>query len=176
MEATRRSQRSHKSVAAAWRALPKATDDLCSRSRETIILKSIRTAGRRFGAIALLAILVRAIVPGGYMLAAADTPDGRFVILQLCDAHGQPASALNLDTGELVDMADVPLKKSPGGSPDNQPCAFASASAVTVPDVPGILVAVFEASKADLPAVAYVQPGRGIPAPPPPSTGPPSLI
>lgn len=140
------------------------------------ILRSMRNMGRRLGAIALLAIFVRAIVPGGYMLAAADTPDGRFVVLQICDAHGQAASALNLDTGELVDVADVPLKKSSDGQQDHQPCAFAAATAINVPDTAAVSTVFVAASKADLPSVTYIQPGRGIPAPPPPSTGPPSLI
>lgn len=136
----------------------------------------MRNFGRRLGAIALLAILVRALVPGGYMLAAADTPDGRFVVMQLCDAHFQQVSALNLDTGELVDMADVPLKKSSDGPLDTQPCAFAAASAMGVPETSAVSVALVLAPGGHPLSVAYVQPGRGIPAPPPPSTGPPSLI
>jgi len=131
--------------------------------------------GRRLGAIALLALLMRALVPGGYMLAAADTPDGRFVVMQLCDSHAQPVSALNLDTGELVDLADIPLKKPTGEKTDHPPCAFASAPAMAAPLSAISLTLLTFAHHVDLPAPDYVQPGRGLPAPPPPATGPPIL-
>ncbi len=132
--------------------------------------------GRKLGALALLAVLVRALVPGGYMLAAADTPEGRFVVMQLCDSHAQPVSALNLDTGELVDLADVPLKKPAGGKTDQPPCAFAATPAMSAP--PSAVAIPFQAvsQQIDLPAPSYVQPGRGLSAPPPPATGPPNLI
>lgn len=132
--------------------------------------------GRQLGAIALLALLVRALVPGGYMLAAADTPDGRFVVMQLCDSHAQPTSALNLDTGELVNLADIPLKKPAGEKTDHPPCAFAAAPAISAPPSAISLPLLAFVRQIDLPAPAYVQPGRGLPAPPPPATGPPSLI
>lgn len=131
--------------------------------------------GRQLGAIALLALLARALVPGGYMLAAADTPDGRFVVMQLCDSHAQPVSALNLDTGELVDLADIPLKKPAGEKTDHPPCAFAATPAMSAPPSAISLTLLTFAQQVDLPAPTYVQPGRGLPAPPPPATGPPIL-
>ena len=136
----------------------------------------MRHAGRQLGAIALLALVVRAIVPGGYMLAAADAPDGRFVVVKLCDSHVQPASVLNLDSGELVDLADIPLKKPTGEKTDHTPCAFAASPAMSAPPSAISLPHRIFAQKTDLPALAYVQPGRGLSAPPPPSTGPPSAI
>lgn len=109
------------------------------------------------------------------MLAAADTPDGRFVVMQLCDSHAQPVSALNLDTGELVDLADIPLKKPAGEKTDHPPCAFAAAPAMSAPPSAISLPLLTFAQQLDLSAPAYVQPGRGLPAPPPPATGPPNL-
>lgn len=145
-------------------------------AEEAHILDWTRSIGRQLGAVALLAILVRALLPGGYMLAAADTPDGRFVVMQLCDSHAQPVSALNLDTGELVDIADVPLKKSGGEKSDYPPCAFAAAVAMSAPPSAVALPLLAFVRQVDLPTQAYVQPGRGLPAPPPPATGPPNLI
>lgn len=131
--------------------------------------------GRQLGAIALLAFLMRALVPDGYMLAAADTPDGRFVVMQLCGSHAEPVSALNLDTGELVNLADIPLKKPAGERADHPPCAFAVAPAMSAPPSTIDTVVFFMGQQIDLSAPQYVQPGRGLPAPPPPATGPPSL-
>lgn len=142
---------------------------------EADILTWFRKAVRKLGALALLALLVRAIVPGGYMLAAADTPDGRFVVMQLCDAHGQAVSALNLDTGELVDVADLPQKAPADNNSDKPPCAFAAAAVGVPPSAIGA-PALTPVVALERPVIAYVQPGRGLPAPPPPATGPPSTI
>jgi hypothetical protein len=59
--------------------------------------------GRRLGAIALLAMLVRAIVPAGYMLATAETAHGRYLTITICDSHAGATQVLDLTTGKLVD-------------------------------------------------------------------------
>lgn len=110
------------------------------------------------------------------MLAAADTPDGRFVVMTLCDGHNQAPSAVNLDTGEIVSLADLPDKAPASDKSDQPPCAFAAAPAMAVPSVVAQAIVFLTTSQADLPAIDYVQPGRGLPAPPPPATGPPALV
>lgn len=140
--------------------------------------------GRQLGALALLAMLVRAIVPAGYMLAAAEAADGRYLAVQLCDSHGGFTRLIDLDTGEQVDPNSLPA--SPAGKPSpnesgrdgsgKAPCLFASAPHLASPQA-APEIAVFRAlAVAAVIATDPVSPGRGIPAPPPPSTGPPQLI
>ena len=133
--------------------------------------------GRRLGAIALLAMLVRAVVPAGFMLASADTPNGRYLTVQMCSQHTGPAQVIDLDTGKLVDAST--LAKTDGKSktnPGHAPCVFAGSPVMAHPVAVAEPVEFLTVYEADFGVVRDVRPGRGIPAPPPPSTGPPSLI
>jgi hypothetical protein len=133
--------------------------------------------GRRLGAIALLAMLVRAIVPAGYMLASAETPGGRYLTVQMCSQHAGPEQVIDLDTGKLVDASRI--AKTDGKSkttPVHAPCVFAGAPVMAHPVAITEPVEFLVAHDVDFSVVRDVRPGRGIPAPPPPATGPPSLI
>jgi hypothetical protein len=127
--------------------------------------------GWRLGAFALMALLVRAIVPAGYMLAEAETASGRYLTLELCDEHGGKPKLVDLDTGEIIDAPE----DGKSGAPQS-PCvcgAFASMA----PPVSGAEPVVFTtAGEVGFVEVRDLAPGRGIAAPPPPSTGPPSII
>lgn len=131
----------------------------------------MKRMGWRLGAFALLALLVRAIVPAGYMLAHAETGSGRYLTVELCDSHNSKAQVIDLDTGEIVD-----LPETGGSSEQHQPCVFAGM--VAAPVLHTIDEAVVFAAERDVEfgAVRDLRPGRGIAAPPPPSTGPPSFI
>jgi hypothetical protein len=143
------------------------------------ILSWMQRMGRRLGAIALLAMLVRAVVPAGYMLASAETAGGRYLTVQMCSQHTGPAQVIDLDTGKLVDASAI--AKSPNGegkktNPAQAPCVFAGAPVMAQPLAVAKPVEFLPAHEVDFGIVHDVRPGRGIPAPPPPSTGPPSLI
>jgi len=142
-------------------------------SRETAILTWMRHTGRQLGAIALLALLVRAVVPGHYMLASAETPDGRYLIVQLCDGHAGPAKAINLDTGEQIDAADISKDGPEDSQPGQPPCVFAGTASVVLPAITSEPVGIVIQRDAAVATSHNVRPGRGIAAPPPPSTGPP---
>ena len=133
----------------------------------------MKRAGRQLGAIALLAMLVRAIVPAGYMLAEADTPDGRYLVVQMCDGHGA-AQVVDLDTGKLLDASKLPGK--PDGKTSSTPCVFAVTAPMASPPVAAEPVVFQRVYAADFVVALAVAPGRGIAAPPPPSTGPPILM
>lgn len=138
------------------------------------MLTWMRRMGRGLGAIALLAVLVRAIIPAGYMLAHADTPSGRYLVVEMCDGHGRAKQVVDLDTGETIDLAKLPKKIT--DDPNKSPCVFAGAVAMAQP-VSGAEPVEFRlVQQVDFAAVRDLRPGRGIAAPPPPSTGPPSLI
>lgn len=135
----------------------------------------MKRMGRRLGAVALLAMLVRAIVPSGFMLATAETPEGRFLTIEMCEGHGLAPRVVDLDTGKLIDPAKAP--KAPAeGKVKAPPCVFAASAHVATPTPVAELVAFPVEHGVAFDASRDVRPGEGIPAPPPPSTGPPSLI
>lgn len=137
------------------------------------MLTWMRRMGRRLGAIALLAVLVRAVVPTGFMLAHADTGSGRYLTVKMCDAHTGAAQVIDLDTGKLVDVSKSPAKEEQ----KHAPCVFAAAAiAIATPEAAAEPVVFRTTQDVDFAVVRDLRPGRGIPAPPPPSTGPPSSI
>lgn len=128
--------------------------------------------GARLAAIALLAMLVRAVVPAGYMLAQADTGGGRYLTVTMCRDHGGQDQVIDLDTGKQVDPSKLPGK---GKSESKQaPCVFAASAHVAPPVAPAQSVEFVALYDVEFGVVREVRPGRGIAAPPPPSTGPPS--
>lgn len=138
------------------------------------MLTWMRRMGTKLGALALVALFMRAILPAGYMLAEADTGGGRYVTLQICDGHANAPKLLNLDTGEEVLLDDLPKKVTDDGA--KTPCVF-SAPLVIVQPVALVERVEFIAETGVVFSPAQdIRPGRGIAAPPPPSTGPPSLI
>lgn len=134
----------------------------------------MRQLSRRLGAIALLALLVRAIVPAGYMVASADTGNGRFLTVTVCSGHQNVVRVIDLDTGREVSPGEAP-----GGQTDDdsssQPCVFGTAPHLATPVTfaEPERVHVIAAAPAAL-RPASLRPGRGIAAPPPPATGPPA--
>lgn len=138
---------------------------------DRLVFASIKRMGWRLGAFALMALLVRAIMPAGYMLAEAQTASGRYLTLELCDAHDGKPKLVNLDTGEIVDAPED------GKSGMPQPPCVCGAFASMAPPVSGAKPVVFtKAGEVDFIEVRDLMPGRGIAAPPPPSTGPPTHI
>ena len=138
------------------------------------MLTWMRHMGRRLGAIALLAMLVRAIIPAGYMLAEADTGSGRYLTVEMCDGHATQAQLIDLDTGKLVDLSKLP--KSAKTDNNSAPCVFAGATVIESPVAVAEPIEFRVSHDIDFAVVRDLRPGRGIAAPPPPSTGPPSLI
>ncbi len=139
------------------------------------ILSWFRNAGRQLGAIALLALFVRAIVPAGYMVAAAETSQGRYLVVELCEGHHQAPQVIDLDTGKRVDPGSLPSAPAKDKT-SNQTCVFAAAPVFASPVVSAEPVAFRAAVEPVVFGNGDIRPGRGIAAPPPPSTGPPSLI
>ncbi|HEX5008003.1 MAG TPA: DUF2946 family protein [Hyphomonadaceae bacterium] len=128
--------------------------------------------GARLGAFALLAMLVRAVVPAGYMLAEADTGQGRLLTVQMCEGHA--AKVIDLDTGKQVETSKLPGKGD--GKSSHAPCVFAATASVATPVDIAEPVAFIATQAIAFGVDLTVRPGRGIAAPPPPATGPPSTI
>lgn len=140
----------------------------------------VRGRGRGFlRTLAVLLIagvaLLRGVVPAGFMLASANTPDGRFFVLELCDAHQQPSEAINLDTGEKVALADLEKQKLPSKSSLHSPCVFAATAFFPGASTPEITPRLkVELASSPLHIAAGIKPARA--SQPPPATGPPALI
>ena len=115
---------------------------------------------RGWFAVVLLAFVIRALVPQGFMIGTTAS-----VPLVICSGHG-PES-------------DTSSKQTPGGatSKADHVCPFAGFQAVEAP----VRLAVSDAAVTwretdQLRFAVIVYPGRGLAAPPPPSHAPPSLL
>lgn len=111
-----------------------------------------------------LALTVRAMIPAGWMPATS----GGF--------------AVTLCTGGMVSTAWVDgegriHKEKPGESNTTEHCAFAGmAQAVLGSDLPAVVAPVAAAIADTRSRLSAVSIGKGLAAPPPPSTGPPAIL
>lgn len=112
------------------------------------------------------ALLVRALVPAGWMVGS--TADG--VGLVLCD--GLAPETADAHAGMHHAPADQGEPEEP--APD-VPCAFAGLAAAHEPVTPIGLDHPSPATAVVTPILPSATPGRGLAAPPPPATGPPAL-
>ena len=90
-------------------------------------------------AIAFAAILLRALVPAGYMLGQAETRERRYLVVQLCDAHELAATAIDLDTGKVVALGDLQGPHAPEPGADHGACVFAASVHFATPSSPQIV-------------------------------------
>ncbi len=123
--------------------------------------------------LAALAIFVRLVVPSGFMLAGSGAANG-LPTLVICTGQGAMAIA--------VDAQGMAVRGEPGGEKGknkggDHPCAFAGAStAQTAPLLVGSEHP-FEIAQVDQLLLRTTQrPGLGLAAPPPPTTGPPTIF
>ena len=124
-------------------------------------------------ALALVAIVVRGLVPAGYMIAAADEP-GEFISVEIChgaDANGTQTLYLDPRTGEYHSPEDLP--KEDGKHDPGSTCPFALSAHFALPEITGTLLAAPLPALTQTPVIADVAPGRGLAAPPPPPRAPP---
>jgi len=126
--------------------------------------------------LALLAVMVRAMIPAGYMVAPSRSSDATAIIM-LCTGQGSVATRVDLATGEVLTGAETPSGKSdaPAKSPGNHaPCIFAAAAPLASPEVAVAVQVPVQVETASRANTGVVTPGRGLAAPPPWSTGPPA--
>jgi hypothetical protein len=124
-------------------------------------------------AFALIAMAIRAAAPVGFMLSPGQD---RWIVVTLCSGSGPTQMALNLDTGEHRD-GDAPAPNENGAALHHAPCVFAAAANLAPPD-PAMEVASPQFAFTD--SVLVLSPlvgiGRGLAAPPPWATGPPTHL
>lgn len=134
----------------------------------------IRGASRlhqALAAFALLALCVRVLLPAGYMYGGLDS-SGRQAFVTLCSENGQIQIAIDLETGAI--------KENPGdhagGGEKHSPCVFAGVTVIDAPDLLALSVGERIEIAAPVFTPAFVRPGLGLAAPPPPAIGPPLFI
>lgn len=124
--------------------------------------------------LACVAIALRVLVPQGYMVAANPQP-GSFPIV-LCTSQG-PLTISSQETAyDAEHLSDIPVEH-PGGQKGDPSCAFSVLNAALAVEAP-ILTAMVDWRwvRRSIPVAPQTTPGRGLAAPPPPSTGPPLQI
>ncbi len=124
--------------------------------------------------LACVAIALRVLIPQGYMVAASPQA-GSFPIV-LCTSQG--ARTINFEAAGY--SAQLP-SDAPVEHPDDQKsdlsCAFSVFNAGVAAEAPILAVMVdWRWARRSIPVAPHITPGRGLAAPPPPSTGPPSQI
>ena len=126
--------------------------------------------GRRFGWLLLLvaALLARTVAPEGWM-PVVNAAGG--IEITVCNGTGPDDVMVLSPDGKLH-------HKAPGNNqPGDHACAFSGLGVADAPSMPVALAAPVVAPEA-APALDPIDvvPGRGLAAPPPPATGPPSLV
>lgn len=123
--------------------------------------------------LAVLALIFRIAIPSGYMVG---TPGAGTGLPPLVICTGSGAMTVAADPAGAPAGGDHQKNPGqPGGS--EHPCAFAAAAIGFEPPVLTDIAAPPAVADAPPPALPATQrPGQGLAAPPPPTTGPPSVI
>ena len=126
------------------------------------------------GAFALMAMIVRGLIPTGYMLSETKQP-GQFVNIIIChgDGSGYSPAVLDLETGKYADPDELPGKSDSG---KKSSCPYAVTAHFALPEMAAPLM---QPVRTEIPyrqTFAAIIPGRGLAAPPPPARGPPLTV
>jgi len=134
-------------------------------------MRGLLTPSRYRGLTVVLlacALAMRMLVPSGFMLTPA--ADGALPMITVCTGQGAMTMPMPADMHHAAPDDGAPHQDK---APDH-PCAFAAASAAV--DLAALWhpVAPAPADAAAPPSFhAFIRPGLGLAAPPPPKTGPP---
>ena len=124
---------------------------------------NIRRGGTSISFLTLIAFVLSAMIPQGFMVGRADA--GRAPTVMICTGHG------------AIAVASPFAPKAPAKGKGDAPCAYAGHAAPTT------LAESLKATSAPYdvvlllasPRLSSTRPGLGLAAPPPPSQGPPTL-
>jgi hypothetical protein len=118
-----------------------------------------------------LAMLVRVLIPAGFMAAPDDLGRAGIVI---CTGDG--AMTVSVDADGTVHKAPVDDQHQDKPKSDH-PCAFAGAATPLAAPVLALSEAAPTIHQVAVPRLqSHQRPGLGLAAPPPPTTGPPVLV
>lgn len=125
---------------------------------------------------ALLALMIKVLIPAGFMLAQNST--SHLVAVVICTGTGSQTLFMN-EAGQYVSNTEEQNDHGGGGeAPEDHPCTFAYHGAAALASITPKVEAVAFARIKDQVALTRIDqaPGRGLAAPPPPSTASPLLI
>jgi hypothetical protein len=128
-------------------------------------------------AIAMLALLVRVLVPVGFMVGTPSHGATGTISIVLCTAQGQINALMNAD-GQIVEADPSAPDKDKDHKSTSGDCAFASGNHASLA-TPFAAASEPIAPYYSVPVPARLHdlvPGRGLAAPPPPATASPFLI
>jgi hypothetical protein len=125
---------------------------------------------------ALLALMIKVLIPAGFMLAQNSTT--QLVAVVICTGSGSQTLFMDQD-GQFVSGAGEQKGHGEGeNAAGDHPCTFAHHGAALFSSItPDLEAIAFTEAPRQL-SLAFVDqaPGRGLAAPPPPSTASPLLI
>lgn len=122
-------------------------------------------------AFAMVAVSLRVLIPAGYMPGGP----GEAAII-LCTAQGVQTVYVGPD-GQRAEQPDTPADGHSGKTSADHPCAFSGlAQAFSAEVAAAVAPALPVAAAPILGPTSRTAPGRGLAAPPPPSTGPPLTV
>lgn len=126
------------------------------------------------GAFALMAMIVRGLVPAGYMMAPSAQP-GHLIDIVICHGDGSEytRAVLDLSTGKTIDPSKQPTDSDAG---KHSACPFATTAHFPLPTASQKFVRPELANAPYRSFLAGIVPGRGLAAPPPPARGPPLTL
>ena len=128
-------------------------------------------------AVTVLAMAMRVVIPSGYMVARSDAAHG-LPQMVICTSQGAMVVAVDAE-GHLVKTSLKPASKPSHQDKDrpDHPCAFSATSAAAQSASLALPLAPVRFShSAPLPLASAQRPGLGLAAPPPWTTGPPSIL
>lgn len=126
----------------------------------------LRRQSHVFLTLALMALVMRVLMPAGFMMGEGRT--GAYTIV-ICSPEGSHTETIDLPAGGKKDTGRT--------EKHDAPCVFAGHGLADAPaqlmlPAPDLLVRAVPVAA----TVRDVAPGRGLAAPPPPPTGPPALL
>lgn len=135
--------------------------------------RSATTLLSRFAWLVLVVgvLAARGLTPEGWMPVAKASGGIEFV---LCDGMGpvEPTKSMSMPMAHGKMHHKAPAK----GQSDNHPCTGAGINlADATPPLPGVVAPLRPTAAAPVIEQIVTAPGRGLAAPPPPATGPPTL-
>jgi hypothetical protein len=121
--------------------------------------------------MAMLAVMIRVLVPAGFMVAPGSEAGGSRIVI--CSPQGAVEVLIDSSGNRVKPPADDHGKSKVG----EHPCAFATvATATLTSDLVMESAAVIYAGPDSASSSPAQRPGLGLAAPPPPKTGPPILL
>ena len=129
---------------------------------------------------ALTAVLLRVLLPAGFMMAPSGNALAGAIPIVLCTGKGNVEAWLGAD-GTIIDQTEASTDQRPDHAPGDDgkhgDCVFAHAATAIAPgSIATVVQPVSHYQERPSEQVRDLVPGRGLAAPPPPATAPPILI